>query len=277
MRQGLTNKMIVNQSLIDTSASVLMLVFSSVRFDTSGLSGFADSVYCKLWISKVFLWSLFCASTYNLVIITLERFYKIVHPIKHMKFISRSTPIFFLIFPWIIPVIIEILYVVLTTGISNGYCVVIGIFPSPIYGRVCVLFINVFQLIFPLGVMIVCYTCIFLTLHKQTQLVSSFPVAEKLRNEKMLKARKNVLKTMVTVCTCFFLCWVWDEIIITLYTFGVTPNMFTGKFVNIYTLLSCCVFVNIYIIIYCITVKYTCMNPDWTHLHTHIFIQHSTT
>ncbi len=229
MRKGLTNKMIVNQSAIDISASILMVAEANVRFDTSGLSGLSDSLYCKLWISKVFLWSLFCASTYNLVIISIERYYEIVHPIQHKSFLTRTKTILLLLFPWIIPVIIEILYVIPTTGIVQGYCVVIGIFPSELAGRICVIFVNVFQLIFPLGVMIVSYTHIYLTLRKRITPASTLSEAERSREKRMVKASMNVLKTMVTVCVCFFLCWVWDEIIITVYTFGGASDMFTGN------------------------------------------------
>ena len=71
--------LIVNQSAIDLLSSVFIIA-TTLTVDTSSrkLSGFVDELYCRFWVSGYINWSLFLSSTYNLVLLTLERYMAIV-------------------------------------------------------------------------------------------------------------------------------------------------------------------------------------------------------
>jgi len=78
------NIMIVNQSVIDTLASLFSLIFV-MSLKKTGLSN--DSVYdqfvCRFWLTRRPLWCMLATSTYGIVIMTLSRFIAVIYPIKY--------------------------------------------------------------------------------------------------------------------------------------------------------------------------------------------------
>lgn len=76
----LANVFVINQSVIDAASSlcVMMQVVSSMAVPPHLVSGQAASeVYCRLWQAQTLTWALFTSSTYNLVALTLERYFKV--------------------------------------------------------------------------------------------------------------------------------------------------------------------------------------------------------
>ena len=78
------NIMIVNQSVIDTFASLFSLIFV-MPLKKSGLSH--DSAYdqfvCRFWLTRRPLWCMLATSTYGIVIMTLSRYIAVIYPIKY--------------------------------------------------------------------------------------------------------------------------------------------------------------------------------------------------
>ena len=77
--------MILNQSVIDIFAGLAVLTndlvnkLSMVPTPTD----FGASAFCHLFLSTYLMGSLVIASTYNLVYMTLERYYAITNPMKY--------------------------------------------------------------------------------------------------------------------------------------------------------------------------------------------------
>ena len=64
------------QSIIDFFASVVLLM-SSLTLENTGRihsKGILGELECRLWNTEFFLWALFCASTWNIVAMTIERY-----------------------------------------------------------------------------------------------------------------------------------------------------------------------------------------------------------
>ncbi|XP_074654749.1 galanin receptor 2a-like [Tubulanus polymorphus] len=97
----LTNIYILNQSLIDGTLSII-LIGTSVRehmmFAPSDFDG--KVLFCRLILSRVFLWSLLYSSSYNLIIMSLEKYVAICHPFKHERFFSRNRVYVTLVIAW---------------------------------------------------------------------------------------------------------------------------------------------------------------------------------
>jgi len=89
MRKQLTNTYIINQSIMDTSV-LLFLILTSVFEDDSGkFNTFLDELFCKFWLTKMWLWGTFVSSTYNLLALTMERYLAVVHPIWHKTGLNK--------------------------------------------------------------------------------------------------------------------------------------------------------------------------------------------
>ena len=77
------NILFVNQSVIDMCASFFTLITAAVPPDGTHMS--RDSIYdqfrCRIWVTKILLWSLMATSTYGILITAFERYVAVVYPI----------------------------------------------------------------------------------------------------------------------------------------------------------------------------------------------------
>jgi hypothetical protein len=78
------NVLIVNQSCIDTLAALLLiLVYATPKKMILDSNRVVDVLYCRLWYNRVLLWAAMFASSGGLMIITIERYLAVLHPIVY--------------------------------------------------------------------------------------------------------------------------------------------------------------------------------------------------
>ena len=88
------NILIVNQSVIDMCASFLTLLIAVVEVDGTRMS--RDSIYdqfvCRVWVTRIPLWSLLVTSTYGILTTAFERYFAVIHPIWYNVRIDETYP-----------------------------------------------------------------------------------------------------------------------------------------------------------------------------------------
>ena len=77
------NMFLINQCLIDTITSALIIATYADKNPKSGHYGISGTFYCLLWDGKTLLWIFILASTLNLIILNLERYLEVCFPIFH--------------------------------------------------------------------------------------------------------------------------------------------------------------------------------------------------
>jgi hypothetical protein len=82
LRKRIENSLLFNQSLIDGVAGLLLVANFTTSLPMTQTGGFWDFV-CRYWMSGTPLFAALQASIFNLIIITIERYFEIVHPIVH--------------------------------------------------------------------------------------------------------------------------------------------------------------------------------------------------
>jgi len=89
------NILITNQSVIDLSAAFFTLLTAAVEVD--GIRMSADSIYdqfiCRMWSTRIPLWAFLFASTYNILLTTLERYVAVIYPIWYSNNVSPAATI----------------------------------------------------------------------------------------------------------------------------------------------------------------------------------------
>jgi len=77
------NILIVNQSVLDLSASFFTLLTAVVEVDGTRMS--RDSVYdqfvCRMWLTRMPLWDFLITSSYNISLTALDRYVAVVYPV----------------------------------------------------------------------------------------------------------------------------------------------------------------------------------------------------
>ena len=88
--------LLVNQIAVDFVACLLMMAqYTSVFQGDPNVRLFQLKVtnvdLCRFWYSKAFMWSMILSSNYNIVLVTFERYLKIVHPILYHRHLNWVT------------------------------------------------------------------------------------------------------------------------------------------------------------------------------------------
>ena len=90
----------MNQSVIDTCASVFSVVMALLTFETTGLS--RDSIYdqfvCRFWLTKKPLWCTMVLSTYGILLTTLSRYFAVIYPIQYKSVRTDHREMHFFVF-----------------------------------------------------------------------------------------------------------------------------------------------------------------------------------
>ena len=160
MHKQLAHIFIVNQSIIDAlSASLVIaqMVSELTLHPILTQNEFASEVYCRVWQTQLFVWSMYTSSKYNLVVLTIERYLKIVHPILHKTSFSLRKAKVLLIFVWLFGIVSEVIYLVPTSRVVGSYCWTEAFWPDVITHQIVGYLIIVVQYWLPLLIFIVAY------------------------------------------------------------------------------------------------------------------------
>ena len=249
LRKSLTNIFIINQSIIDGTASILIIVSSFVRDVNMISSPIGQELFCRLWLTNMPLWGIFVSSTYNMVAVTLERYYALVHPLKHQSYFTRKKAMYVIVFVWIFGPAFNSAYMIPTSGMTEqGTCSVFTNWLNTIAQTFTGVLTVILQYFLPLILVIYAYTRIAIVLtragagkKKKEEGGESSGVSDN-RDARMIRARKNVIKTLALVSFCFVFCWSWNQIFYTMFNCGYPVN-FNSTFYHFTVIMvncNCC-------------------------------------
>ena len=164
--------LIINQSLLDGVVSVVLIVstFLDVKL-YKGVEGLSSELYCKLWTSQILLWGLMMSSTHNLMAISIERYLAVVYPMWHRATFSSTKANVVAVFIWMIGVPFVASFVVPTTILVRGKCLVSYLWPSRAAARAVGCIQIFFNLIMPILVHSFCYARMLQTLRRRMAIV----------------------------------------------------------------------------------------------------------
>ena len=261
MRKKLVNVLLINQSAIDLTASLLLLTVgynnnSSVIVTFNGIS--AD-LYCRLIGSRYPMWGLFVSSTWNLVFVNLEHYLSVVFPIFHKTAITKWQVIACIVLVWFTGPVLKFFVLIWPSGFRNGVCKTAALWPSKraaVTGRALNLMI---QFLLPLVIMACCYIFMIRVIRTRSVVgtfiedlaqVQSQDLAQgqipghgrgQLENKNTYKS-KDILKTLAVVTLIFVACWTLNNVIFLLYIIGSIKSLgFTLYHISVYLVfLNCC-------------------------------------
>ncbi|XP_038069057.1 allatostatin-A receptor-like [Patiria miniata] len=237
-----TNRLILHQSVIDCVAGVVFFLWRVVLQVIEKPMSFESNIYaqlmCRFINFDLFVWCMNVTSTYNLVIISLERFMATCHPVKHRNTCSSVKLKYAIGTAWAIGCIYSSHFAFLFE-INEGYCQLTELETG----------LRVFQFsaeftieyLVPITILVCTYGRIIFTLTKK----SANPMigARNTTN----KAKKNVLVTTILIGLMFVLCWTPIELLF-LYS-QLTGDWNTSLYDPFTSLVACNMLVNP--VIYC--------------------------
>ncbi|XP_070538693.1 allatostatin-A receptor-like [Ptychodera flava] len=228
-----TNLLILNQSAIDMVSAIAFVVLylgPTIKLPLNVLGDFI----CRIWASEYVLWAMFVASTFNLVALTLDRFFAIVHPIKHHNGFSKVKIKAMICCIWVSAFVYETYWAVAHFN-DNGKCSIYWYHVA--FQRFSGVMVFLVQYLIPLSIMSFAYISIFLALKRRPGAMSSEEgSANNARNvlsvgqvdvarsnseeSKNVRARKNVIKTLFIVSLSYAICWTPNAFVFLNYNLG---------------------------------------------------------
>ena len=154
---------------------------------------------------------------------------------KHVVMMITSACLFVLLF--------NLARMIPTTRItSDGICIQNLVWPSQFWFRFASVIVSIVYFFFPFLFILSLYLSIFLHLQKMAS-QNHLSKGQSNQMNTMDRAKTNVLKTLVLLSSCFFLCWGWNVTLFLLFTLGV-PLSFDTPFYNFSVFMiniNCCV------------------------------------
>ncbi|XP_071810485.1 octopamine receptor beta-2R-like [Asterias amurensis] len=226
-----TNAFIFHQAVIDFIGCTAILLKSEIPLPDSIPSDALGWFICNAWNSNCLLFFLYTLSTFNLLAMTVEQYFAIVHPFKYQAVFTdwpRLKVGVVMAVCWLFPFSLEFIRSFSFYKEENGRCVVIPIAGSTTIGVVTVFL----QYVLPVAVMLFAYIRIGVEMKRGAARVGPAP-AQHLPNranapdmaESLLKARRKTFKLLVVVFVTFVICWTPNETIFLLFNLGMDIDL----------------------------------------------------
>ncbi|XP_070549370.1 galanin receptor 2a-like [Ptychodera flava] len=202
LRRQNNNKFVVSLAFADLIASVFIILRSLqeiLHFD----SNLTWEVYCRV-VHDTVLWVNFTASVFNLVALTLERYFAIVHPLKYFKLATPRRTAVVIATTWLLSIVPQLFTITIDTYDEESESCVYQWPPSP-WIRVFVgvlIFLSTY--IIPLIIMTWSYRKILrsLALSEKRTRTSHFS-----REFRTVVAKKKMANMFIAICLAFAICW----------------------------------------------------------------------
>ncbi|XP_038054015.1 beta-1 adrenergic receptor-like [Patiria miniata] len=239
--QTRTNAFIFHQAVVDVLGSTMILLQSEVPLPEPLPDSAQGYFICVIWNSNFVLFLLFVISTYNLLSLTMERYFAIVYPFKYQAAFAAHPRLkvgLIIAGCWVLGVAIKA-YVAVIFEFSNGKCVARDIPISQVMG----ILTAVLQYVVPVAVMLFAHIRISMELKRGAARVGPAPApaptdaapaagtsnshtAQPAPNmmESLMQARRNTFKTLLIVFITFVFCWTPNQFLFFMFNVGWTVH-----------------------------------------------------
>ncbi|XP_063967317.1 galanin receptor type 1-like [Lytechinus pictus] len=279
-KKSQVNMFIFDQALIDGCTSVLLILFGVVNVfrpkimafekdidvgngtNTSSITGHflylspsTAEFLCRFWWSRFFLFACFAISTWNLTVMSIERYFAVLHPMTYSRNFSKRRAMIMMGLIWLIAPIMQYIPTIFQYTCGPGSCAFQESW-SNAAGIVVGLALFVWEFVLPVCIMAFVYYKIVtemrkkkMALRQKKKLVdppSATSTPTRMPNRgasKIVHPSSNITMTLCILFAVYTFCWAPNQITFLQFNFG-GPLNFTGAWYHItvtLAFLNCCV------------------------------------
>lgn len=237
-----TNMFIMALASADMISSITLIPLPSAKTTTNGIIG---QLYCKVVHSNVILWISIVASIFTLTVISVERYFAVVFPIRYRNVFSKSRPKVVILLVWITSFIINSFsYFVTYRDPATAGCVVD--FRTPFIQAAIGTTLFFLEYFIPVVIMVSTQVITINRLRQQAKPIvgaeNAGPGNKQRANAFMLKARKKVIQMLFLVILTFITCWTPDQVAFLVFNLGYVEPQYLGG--NLYRMFIALAFTN---------------------------------
>lgn len=207
-KRGSINILILNQMSIDFFSCFWLFVVYCVKLRNIFLTGMWGYLVCQLITSEVFIWIGLLASVTSMVMITLERYAKLVHPVSHKKYFRKWMIYAGVVISWTSGFLQSFPVSWFTTDISQGQCLESSVWPSVLTQKIYTAWYLLLTFALPLCIFVYCYGHILVMMRRRAKVFGGNIAANDTQQARAMHVQMNVIKTMLTIVTFFLMSWI---------------------------------------------------------------------
>jgi hypothetical protein len=215
------NVLLINQLLIDFYTCLMIVATYGVNLADIYLSGTSGYALCLILSGEQLMWIGLNSSAVNIVVITVERYIKVVHSIWHKNNFKRWMVYFGCAFSWASGFFGNLFPFIFATYVSDGQCMPVMQFPSQSAQMAYIWFTYLYYFQLPLVMFVICYARIFQVIRRQNRIFQQTPkdttavtsssssaaAAATAANRKSWRSQVNAVKTMSFITVFFAVSW----------------------------------------------------------------------
>jgi len=194
--------LIFNQNLLDCFTCLLLISSYSLKLRNIYLTGLGGYWLCMLFTSENLLWCSIDAAKTNLMIITIERYLKVVYPTWSKKKVGKWVLYSAMAFAWISGFANMFSVTLATSDVIDGVCYAYAFWLSPTAHKVYVIWSAVSYYVVLLLIFIFCYWRILVVIRRQASVMAGHGASATTQVQSQ-QIQTNVIKTMVPVCAVY--------------------------------------------------------------------------
>ena len=222
LRNSNSNQLIAILAIADLLTSVATIPKPSLLVVPNTAAGKA---YSKIIESDVIMWISIVASIFTLTLLSLERYFAVVRPLKHRSAFNKARLRYYVVSVWISALALNVASFYVTHVSDDNACVLI--WPSPAFQRFYGVTLFIVEFMIPVAVMVVSHFHAIRELKKQADALLARNESQSSPAFSLLRSRRLVIRMVLIVVITFIVCWAPDQIgFLVLNLGGLSPSYF---------------------------------------------------
>jgi len=224
-KQHKKHVLIVNQNAIDLYTCLALVIVYSFRASNMYLSGSLGYWLCMFIHNGFFIFVGFFASTVNLMLISVERYLKVVHSTWSKTHLRKWISYTAIACMWVGGVIHQMPLGFQSSAVIDGVCYGFVIL-SPESLLALGIYYFVFTYLLVLAIFIFCYGKILMVIRHQARMMAghSDRVPSNAQTHLNRHIQSSVIKTMILVCVFYAVAWMPEKIFVLLIGLRINLN-----------------------------------------------------
>ena len=197
-KQHKKHVLIFHQNALDFICSLLLIITYALKLCNFYLTGLGGYWFCMLVLSENLTWCIIIASKTNLMIVTIERYLKVVYPIWSKKKLRKWVIYSAIAFAWISAIVHINGLTYPTSNVVDGVCYSYVFYESRMAQVAYAIWYFLSFYVIILAIFIFCYWHILVIIRRQANVMASHsgpgPSTAQTQSNKI---QTNVIKTMI--------------------------------------------------------------------------------
>ena len=165
IRNSKSYVLLMNQSLLDFTTNLFMITYLPIKYlgHWSNMSGSWDLIMCHVIYNNLYVTIPKLSSSYNLVVLSLERMTSVVWPVFHKVRCTRRLTLIVSVITWVLGFGIATAFAIPVNGINpvKRKCYYWNHFRSQLHSQIFSVMFNTFFFLLPLTAMLTSYAVMY--------------------------------------------------------------------------------------------------------------------